>query len=165
MMEPTDTILLAEEDPDARSYLAENLIADGYHVLEADTRAKALGLLAARAPQLLIADATGETLSLVDAVRDADGLASRIDPGTPLLALSARADQLARVRYLERGCISSAAATTCSLSPTATRSCAPACERFYVARRLLTAAECSVSVSSRSTSAPARCSSTRAAWS
>ena len=104
MMEPTHTILLAEEDPHARSYLAENLTADGYKMLEADTRGKALALLAARAPQLVIADVNGETLSLVDAVREADGLASRIDPDTPLLALTARADELARVRYLERGC-------------------------------------------------------------
>ena len=73
-------------------------------MLEADTRGKALALLAARAPQLVIADVNGETLSLVDAVREADGLASRIDPDTPLLALTARADELARVRYLERGC-------------------------------------------------------------
>ena len=104
MMEPTHTILLAEEDPHARSYLAENLTADGYKMLEADTRGKALALLAARAPQLVIADVNGETLSLVDAIREADGLASRIDPDTPLLALTARADELARVRYLERGC-------------------------------------------------------------
>ncbi len=104
MMEPTYTILLAEEDPHARSFLAENLTADGYDVLEADSQAKALALLPASQPQLVVADVNGETLSLVDAVREADGLASRIDPDTPLLALTARADQLARVRYLERGC-------------------------------------------------------------
>jgi DNA-binding response OmpR family regulator len=104
MMEPTHTILLAEEDPHTRSYLAENLTADGYDVLEADSRAGALALLAARHPRLVVADVNGETLSLVDAVREADGLASRIDPDTPLVALTARADQLARVRYLERGC-------------------------------------------------------------
>ena len=104
MMEPTHTILLAEEDPAARSFLAENLTADGYDVLEADSRAQALALLAACQPQLVVADVNGETLSLIDAVREADGLASRIDPDTPLLALTARADELARVRYLERGC-------------------------------------------------------------
>ena len=103
MSEPTQTILLAEEDPLSRSFLAEQLSADGYEVLEADNRAKALAILSTRQPNLLIADVNGETLSLIDAVREADGLASRIDPGTPMLVLTARAEELVRVRYLERG--------------------------------------------------------------
>ncbi len=104
MTEPTHTILLAEENPASRAFLAENLTADGYEVLEADSREKALALLSARQPELMLADVNGETLSLVDAVREADGLASRIDPDTPLLVLSTRAEELVRVRYLERGC-------------------------------------------------------------
>ena len=103
MPEPTQTILLAEEDPLSRSFLSEQLSFDGYEVIEADSRAKALAILGTRQPDLLIADVNGETLSLIDAVREADGLASRIDPGTPMLVLSARAEELARVRYLERG--------------------------------------------------------------
>jgi len=104
MREPIQTILLAEEDAVARSFLADNLTADGYEVLEADSRAKALAILGTRQPNLLVADVNGETLSLIDAVRWADGLASRIDPDTPMLVLSARTEELARVRYLERGC-------------------------------------------------------------
>ncbi len=103
MTEPTHTILLAEENGGSRSFLAEQLSFDGYEVLEADSRAKALAILATRQPDLLVADVNGETLSLVDAVREADGLASRIDPDTPLLLLTARAEELVRVRYLERG--------------------------------------------------------------
>jgi DNA-binding response OmpR family regulator len=103
MTEPTQTILLAEEDPLSRSFLSEQLSFDGYEVIEADGRAKALAILGASQPDLLIADVNGETLSLIDAVREADGLASRIDPGTPMLVLSARTEELARVRYLERG--------------------------------------------------------------
>ena len=103
MTEPTQTILLAEEDPLSRSFLSEQLSFDGYEVIEADSRAKALAILGTRQPDLLIADVNGETLSLIDAVREADGLASRIDPGTPMLVLTARAEELARVRYLERG--------------------------------------------------------------
>ena len=103
MTEPTHTILLAEDDPQSRSFLSEQLAFDGYEVIEADSRAKALAILATRQPDLLLADVNGETLSLIDAVREADGLASRIDPGTPMLVLTARAEELARVRYLERG--------------------------------------------------------------
>ena len=76
---------------------------DGYEVIEADSRAKALAILGTRQPDLVIADVNGETLSLIDAVREADGVASRIDPGTPMLVLSARTEELACVRYLERG--------------------------------------------------------------
>ena len=103
MTAPNHTILLAEEDSLSRSFLAEQLSMDGYAVLEADSRAKALAILSSRQPDLLLADVNGETLSLIDAVREADGLASRIDPGTPMLVLTARAEELARVRYLERG--------------------------------------------------------------
>ena len=51
----------------------------------------------------MIADVNGETLTLIDAVRGADGLASRIAPDTPLIVLTARRDELARIRYLDRG--------------------------------------------------------------
>ena len=123
MTEPTHTILLAEENGGSRSFLAEQLSFDGYEVLEADSRAKALAILATRQPDLLVADVNGETLSLVDAVREADGLASRIDPGTPLLVLTARAEELVACATWSAG------QTTCSPSPTATPSCAPGCTR------------------------------------
>jgi DNA-binding response OmpR family regulator len=103
MTEPNHTILLADEDAMSLSFLAENLTADGYIVLEADSKEKALALLSTHQPELVLADVNGETLSLVDAVREADGLASRIDPDTPLLVLTSRAEELVRVRYLERG--------------------------------------------------------------
>src|SRR6201988_621863 len=103
MTEPNQTILLAEENPMSRSFLSEQLSFDGYEVIEAGTRAKPLAILGTRQPDLLTPDVNGEALSLIDAVREADGLASRIDPGTPMLVLSARTEELARVRYLERG--------------------------------------------------------------
>ena len=40
---------------------------------------------------------------MLDAVRQSHGLASHIAPDTPLIVLTADADALARVRYLERG--------------------------------------------------------------
>src|SRR5437660_2517081 len=97
MTEPTKTILLAEEDPLSRSFLSEQLSFDGYEVIEADSRAKALAILGTRQPDLLIADVNGETLSLIDAVREADGLTRR--PATEALTeqLTAQAEALARV--------------------------------------------------------------------
>ncbi len=103
-MEPMRSILLCEEDAPTRSFLADNLIADGYQMLAADSKAAALAKLEIRQPDLVICDVNGDTLGLLDAVRTADGVASRIDPDVPLIVLTARSDELARVRFLDRGC-------------------------------------------------------------
>jgi len=103
VMDPNRLILLAEEDADTRTFLADNLTADGYEVMVAGNKATALSLLAVRPPHLVVCDVNGDTLELLDALRSADGLASRIHPDTPLIVLTSQIDDLARVRYLERG--------------------------------------------------------------
>src|SRR3954454_13736255 len=95
-------ILLAEEEPAIAGFLADNLAADGYTVLVADDKPAALKLLETGAPDLVLCDVNGDTLHLLDAIRQADGLASKIAPGTPLIVLSAHADELTRVRYFDR---------------------------------------------------------------
>jgi DNA-binding response OmpR family regulator len=102
-MESTTSILLCEEDAPTREFIADNLLADGYRVLVAETKAAALAALEARQPDLVICDVNGDTLGLLDAVRHGDGVASRIDPDVPLIVLTTRGDELARVRFLERG--------------------------------------------------------------
>jgi DNA-binding response OmpR family regulator len=96
-------ILLAAEDPALRAFLTDNLTADGYRVLVAEDKPTALHVLASERPALAICDVNGDTLGLVDAVRSADGLAGHVHPDTPLMVLTARADEPARVRYLDRG--------------------------------------------------------------
>lgn len=103
LMDTSPSILLADEDSVTRAFLADNLIADGYDVLVAQDRAAALDALRTHQPDLVICDINGDSLGLLDAVRRADGLASRMDPDTPLIILSADADALARLRYWERG--------------------------------------------------------------
>ena len=97
------TILLAEEDDSTRAFLHENLSADGYQVLVAPDRAKALALLSTAHPDLIVVDVNGQTLELLDAIRTGEGIAGRTDPETPLIALSRDADRLQRIRMLERG--------------------------------------------------------------
>jgi DNA-binding response OmpR family regulator len=96
-------ILIVEEDSVTRSFLADELVADGYRTLLAETRQHALHLLAAHHPQLVLADLNGQTLGLLDAVRNGEGLASKIDPNTPMIVLTSRANELDRVRVFERG--------------------------------------------------------------
>jgi DNA-binding response OmpR family regulator len=97
------TVLLAEEDDVTRAFVADNLAADRYRVRLADSREEALAILSVEQPDVIVVDVNGKTLDLIDAIRTGDGLASRIDPDTPLIVLTSRADELHRIRALDRG--------------------------------------------------------------
>src|SRR3954468_24954183 len=87
------TLLLIEDDPLVRTFLADNLAADGFAVLLADTLADGLRALECRRPDLAIVDVglpDGSGLDVLTRVRAADRVASRLDPGLPLLVLSGR---------------------------------------------------------------------------
>ena len=99
----SSTILLAEEDAATRAFLADNLTADGYRVLSASDRAKAVALLTTAHPDLIVIDINGQTLALLEAIRSGAGPVGKIDPETPLIVLSRDADRLQRIRVLERG--------------------------------------------------------------
>ncbi len=102
-MTRTHTILVAEDHSATRNFLIDNLAADGYGTLAAEDRAKALALLDVEHPDLVVVDVNGDTLDLLDAVRSATGLASRVDPDTPMIVLTGRPDAIHRIRLLERG--------------------------------------------------------------
>ena len=100
------TVLIVEDDAATRSFLADNLCADGYEPLTADCARDGLRLLESKYPDLAIIDVVlpdGSGLDLIRTVRGADGLASRVDPRVPLVALSGRAGELDRIRGFERG--------------------------------------------------------------
>jgi DNA-binding response OmpR family regulator len=96
-------VLVADEDDATRASLADNLVADRYCVRVADSREKALAILSVEQPDLIVVDVNGKTLDLIDAIRSRDGLASQIDPDTPLIVLTSRSDELHRIRALDRG--------------------------------------------------------------
>jgi DNA-binding response OmpR family regulator len=99
-------ILVVEDDPVVRTFLADNLTADGYEMLVADTFSDALRALEYNSPDLAVIDLKlpdGSGLDLIRRVRDADGIASRLDPTLPLVVLSGCASELDRVRGFERG--------------------------------------------------------------
>jgi DNA-binding response OmpR family regulator len=106
MDETPATILLVEDHQATRSFLADNLAADGYHVLEAESAADAERLLVGKFPDLAIIDLglpDRDGLELLRRIRDADGALSRIDPDIPLLVLTGRSGALDRLRGFERG--------------------------------------------------------------
>ena len=106
MTDDASTILLVEDDATTRTFLADNLLADGYDVLTADCVRDGLRLCEHKFPDLAIVDVglpDGSGLDLVRNVRAADGVASRIDPQTPVVLLSGRRAELDRLRGFERG--------------------------------------------------------------
>ena len=105
-MDDAHTILLVEDDDATRTFLADNLTADGFDLLVADCVRDGRRLLETKFPDLAVVDvvlpdACG--LDLVRAVRRADGIATRVDPNTPMLVLSGRGSELDRMRGFERG--------------------------------------------------------------
>ncbi len=100
------TILVAEDDATTRTFLADELTADGCELLIAETAADALRLLSTKYPDLAVLDVglpDGSGLDIVRNVRAADGLARRADPETPLLVLSGRCGDTDRVRAFTAG--------------------------------------------------------------
>lgn len=106
MTDDPHTILLIEDDAATRTFLADNLTADGYEVVPAETARDGARLLETKFPDIALVDVglpDGSGYDVLRRVREADGLASRVDPATPVILLSGRASELDRVRGFERG--------------------------------------------------------------
>jgi DNA-binding response OmpR family regulator len=107
-MEPRPaTILVVEDHRVTRTFLADNLSADGFEPLEAESAGEARRLLAGGSIDLAIIDLglpDRDGLELLREVRNADRLTGRLDPELPLLVVSGRAAELDRLRGFERGC-------------------------------------------------------------
>ena len=104
--EPGATILVVEDDDTTRTFLADNLTADGFELLVAGSAGEALRLIETCFPDLALVDLglpDRDGLELLRAVRDADGVASRADPALPILVVSGRTGELDRLRGFERG--------------------------------------------------------------
>ena len=89
-----------------RGFLLDNLAADGFRAAGAGGVAEGLRAIEVRQPALVVLDLgleDGNGLVLLDRVRAADGLASRIDPDLPVIVLSGRAGDADRVRSFARG--------------------------------------------------------------
>ena len=99
-------LLVVEDDERTAAFLSDNLEADGFQVAGASGVGEALRAIEVRRPDLVVLDIVlgdGNGLRVLDRVRSADGLASRIDPDLPVLVLSGRSGDVDRVRGFARG--------------------------------------------------------------
>ncbi len=99
-------VLVVEDDLATRSFLIENLIADGFRAVGASGAGEGLRALEVRQPALVLLDLSledGSGLALLDRIRAADGLATRVDPELPVIVVSGRAGEADRVRSFARG--------------------------------------------------------------
>lgn len=100
------TLLLVEDHRPTRAFLADNLCADGFEVLEAECLAEAQRFMKTSFPDLAIVDLglpDGDGLELLRHVREADRVAGSLDPDLPLLVLSGRSSDIDRLRGFDRG--------------------------------------------------------------
>ncbi|SLN12381.1 Phosphate regulon transcriptional regulatory protein PhoB [Roseovarius litorisediminis] len=95
------TVLLVEDEPAQREVLSYNLAADGFRVLTASNGEDALMLVAEDTPDIIVLDWMMPNTSGIEVCRQ---LKTRnATRAIPIIMLSARSEELDRVRGLETG--------------------------------------------------------------
>ncbi|WP_120501278.1 phosphate regulon transcriptional regulator PhoB [Roseovarius sp. EL26] len=94
-------VLLVEDEPAQREVLAYNLEADGFNVTRAENGEEALILVEEVAPDIILLDWMLPNVSGIEVCRR---LKTRSETrGVPIIMLSARSEEVDRVRGLETG--------------------------------------------------------------
>jgi DNA-binding response OmpR family regulator len=104
MEDTPTTLLVAERDEQTRVFLLDNLAADGYEPLGAQTEEETRMKLCNHGPALLLLGGLGEdrrTLPLVRAIRSGEAGG---DPTLPVIVLGERDAELGLLRAFEAGC-------------------------------------------------------------
>ena len=103
----TRNVLIVEDDQRTAAFVADNLRADGFQVALATEAGEAVRAIEVRRPDLVLLDLALEAgssgLDVLDRIRRADGLATRIDPHVPVIVLTGRGAETDRVRGFARG--------------------------------------------------------------
>jgi two-component system phosphate regulon response regulator PhoB len=95
------TVLLVEDEPAQREVLGYNLEADGFRVLMASNGEEALMMVAEMPPDIIVLDWMMPNVSGIEVCRQ---LKTRSETrGIPIIMLSARSEEVDRVRGLETG--------------------------------------------------------------
>jgi len=106
MTHNSPVVLVVDDEPHILSFLAENLATDDFVVHSAQSVAHARSKLGAFRPDLVLLDVglpDGTGFDLCREIRSADPLQVRFDPDVPVIMLTARAEEVDRVRGFQRG--------------------------------------------------------------
>ena len=95
------TVLVVEDEPAQREVLAYNLEAEGFAVNRAETGDEALLLVAEDTPDIIVLDWMLPGVSGIEVCRQVKSKAET--RGIPVIMLSARSEEVDRVRGLETG--------------------------------------------------------------
>src|SRR5438128_8803810 len=101
MSDDAHTVVVVEDDAATLAFLADNLTADGYDVLVAESARDGLRLIETKYPDVALLDLglpDLDGLALLTDVRAADGVVSRADPRLPVIVLTGRGAELDRLR-------------------------------------------------------------------
>jgi DNA-binding response OmpR family regulator len=101
------TVLVVEDDERTAAFLADNLKADGFRVALATAAGEAVRAIEVRSPDVVVLDlgldGGSSGLEVLDRVRRADGIGTRIDPALPVIVLTGHGSETDRVRGFARG--------------------------------------------------------------
>ena len=100
------TVLVVEDDETTLEFLCDNLKADRYEALPAQSAHDAFRVLTYKRVDLMLLDVNlpdASGFEVCRRVREADGLNASWDPRTPIIMLSGRAADNDRVRGFDRG--------------------------------------------------------------
>jgi len=95
------TVLLVEDEPAQREILGYNLEADGFRVLTAGNGEEALMMVAESQPDIIVLDWMMPNVSGIEVCRQLKTRSAT--RGIPIIMLSARTEEVDRVRGLETG--------------------------------------------------------------
>jgi DNA-binding response OmpR family regulator len=101
------SVLVVEDDERTAAFLADNLRADGFRVARAADAGEAVRAIEVRSPDVVVLDLAldggSNGLEVLDRVRRADGIGTRIDPSLPVIVLTGHGAETDRVRGFARG--------------------------------------------------------------
>lgn len=103
----TDTrtpLLVAERDEPTRSFLVENLAADGFQAIGSQTQRETLTKLRGHGPALLVLGSLEDELQTVTLLRAIRAGEAGGDPALAVILLASSAGELALLRGFEAGC-------------------------------------------------------------
>lgn len=106
MNDETHTILIVDDEPHILSFLSDNLSSDDYNVIAASSLSKARSLLHAHDPAAIVLDVMlpdGTGFELCREIRASDPSIGRVSPHVPIIMLTARGEDVDRVRGFQRG--------------------------------------------------------------